>query len=169
MSMRLQKQVPLASLSTFQIGGYAEYLVSVRRPKDLIAAVLSAQRSRLPYKIRAGGSNVVFPDETLPGLLIRIRDGKSRFNATRCRVDAGVKLASVIRESLRRGLEGLQTLSGIPGTVGGAIVGNAGAYGHSIARLLTSSKFGTGGAACGSPGLIVGFATAKARSRRSLT
>jgi UDP-N-acetylmuramate dehydrogenase len=134
--MRLQKQVALAPLSTFHIGGYAEYFVSVQTSEDLIAAVLAARRPRMPYKILAGGSNVVFPDETLPGLLIRIRGGESRFCATRCCADAGVKLASVIRESLRRGLEGLEALSGIPGTIGGAIVGNAGAYGHSIAEVV---------------------------------
>jgi len=135
-NIRLQKQVPLAPLSTFHIGGYAEYFVSVRTPESLIAVVLAAQYLRMPYKILAGGSNVVFPDGTLPGLLIRIRGGESAFEATRCRVDAGVKLASVVRESLRRGLEGLQTLCGIPGTIGGAIVGNAGAYGHSIGEVI---------------------------------
>ncbi len=136
MSIRLQRQVPLGPQSTFHIGGYAEYLVSVRRPEDLIAAVLAAQRSRLPYKILAGGSNVVFPDTFLQGLLIRIRGGKSTFHGTRCRMDAGVRLTHVIRESVGRGLKGLETLSGIPGSVGGAIVGNGGANGHSIAEVI---------------------------------
>ena len=136
MNMRLRKQISLAPLSTFHIGGRAEYFISVRRPENLVAAVVAARGARLPYKILAGGSNVVFPDTVLHGLLIRIHGGESTFDGIRCRVDAGVKLAHVIRESARRGLQGLETLSGIPGTIGGAIVGNAGAYGHSIAEII---------------------------------
>jgi len=135
-SIRLRKRVALAPLSTFHIGGHAEHFTSVRKPEDLIATVLYAKCSRLPYKILAGGSNVVFPDRELRGLLIQIKGGELAFDGTRCCVDAGVDLADVIRESLRRGLKGLETLSGIPGTLGGAIVGNAGAYGHSIAEVI---------------------------------
>ncbi len=135
-SIRVRRQVPLAPLSTFHIGGRAENFVSVHRPEDLVNFVLSAQRAGMPYRILAGGSNVVFPDQGLRGLVIQIRGGKLVFDGVRCHVEAGVELARVIRASLRRGLEGLETLSGIPGSVGGAIVGNAGAYGHSIAEVI---------------------------------
>jgi UDP-N-acetylmuramate dehydrogenase len=132
----LLQRVALAPLSTFRIGGYAEYFVSVRKPEDLIATVLFAKNLRLPYWILAGGSNVVFPDGELRGLLIQIRGGELTFEGTRCCVDAGVQLSEVVGESLRRGLAGLETLAGIPGTIGGAIVGNAGAYGHSLAEVI---------------------------------
>lgn len=87
---------------------------------------------------------MVFPDAVLQGLLIQVRGGKSTFQGTRCRVDSGVNLARVIRESVRRGLKGLETLSGIPGTVGGAIVGNAGAYGHSIGEVIDKVEIWNG-------------------------
>ncbi len=135
-NLRLRRGVALAPLSTFHIGGRAEYFVSVRRPQDLIEMVSFAKRQRLSYRILAGGSNVVFPDEGLRGLLIQIRGGEMDFDRDSCCVDAGIPLANVIRESLAKGLQGLETLSGIPGSVGGAIVGNAGAYGHSIAEVL---------------------------------
>ncbi len=82
--MRLQRQVPLGPQSTFHIGGYAEYFVSVRSPQELIATVSAAKRFQLPYRILAEGSNVVFPDVVFPdavlqGLLIQIRGGNRLF------------------------------------------------------------------------------------------
>ncbi len=136
MSVRFRRNVPLAPLSTFGIGGRGQFLCTVSTPNELIAGVLAAKQVRLPYHILAGGSNVVFPDGELKGLLIRICGGKSHFERRRCLVDAGFELGEVIRQSLRRGLAGLETLSGIPGTLGGAIVGNAGAYGHSISEVV---------------------------------
>ncbi len=77
--MRLQRQVPLGPQSTFHIGGYAEYFVSVLSPQELIATVSAAKRFQLPYRILAEGSNVVFPDAVLQGLLIQIRGGNRLF------------------------------------------------------------------------------------------
>ncbi len=136
MSLRFRRNFPLAPLGTFRIGGRGQLLCTANSPKSLIAAVLAARFAKQPYRILAGGSNVVFPDGELKGLLIRLCGGKSHFEGARCLVDAGVELREVIRQSLRRGLAGLETLSGIPGTVGGAIVGNAGAYGHSISEVV---------------------------------
>jgi UDP-N-acetylmuramate dehydrogenase len=134
--IRLRKNVPLAPLSTFRIGGRAAQFAQVRTPEELIAVVNWAKRARLPYRVFAGGSNIVFPDRTLDGLLVQISGGKLVFRGRRCVADAGVPLAEVIEKSIRRGLRGLETLSGIPGTVGGAVVGNAGAYGHSISEAV---------------------------------
>lgn len=133
---RMRKNVPLAPLSTFRIGGRADMLCEVTSPEILIAAVHWAKANRVPYRILGSGSNVVFPDTRLKGLLIRVADGKLIFSGTRCTVDAGVLLAEVIDGAIRRGLRGLETLSGIPGTIGGAVVGNAGAYGHSISEVV---------------------------------
>ncbi len=136
MSLRFRRNFPLAPLSTFRIGGRGQLMCTASTPKDLIAGVLAACWAKFPYHILAGGSNVVFPDGQLKGILIRIRGGKSHFEGHRCLADAAVVLGELIRQSLRHGLRGLETLSGIPGTVGGAIVGNAGAYGHSISEVV---------------------------------
>jgi UDP-N-acetylmuramate dehydrogenase len=132
----VRKDVPLAPLSTFRIGGRAELFCEVASPEELIAALRWAENNGRPYKILGSGSNVVFPDSRLKGFLIRIADGKLRFKGTACVVDAGVLLGEVIDGAIRRGLRGLETLSGIPGTIGGAVVGNAGAYGHSISEVV---------------------------------
>lgn len=134
--VRVRKNVPVAPLSTFHIGARVELFCEVRSPEDLIGAVKWANASRIPYRILGSGSNVVFPDSKLKHLLIRIAGGKLQYHSCRCVVDAGVLLADVIDGAIRRGLKGLETLSGIPGTIGGAIVGNAGAYGHSISEVV---------------------------------
>jgi UDP-N-acetylmuramate dehydrogenase len=134
--VRLRRNVALSPLSTFRIGGRAESFCRVKTPEELIAAVSYARKEELLYRIVAGGSNVVFPDTSLKGLLIQIMPGKLVLSGMKCVVDAGVPLAEVVDRSIRAGLRGLETLSGIPGTVGGAIVGNAGAYGHSISEVV---------------------------------
>lgn len=135
--MKIKKNVPLAPLSTFRIGGNAEYFCSVKKSDDLIEAIKWAKQQGAPYRILAGGSNIVFPDKKLKGLLIQVVDGNINVRGSRTFItDAGVPLEKVIKKSIASGLKGLEVLSGIPGTVGGAIVGNAGAYGHSISEVV---------------------------------
>ncbi len=134
--MKLRKNISLAPLSTFKIGGRAEFFCEVKRPEDLFEAVRLAKENKTPYRILAGGSNVVFPDGKLKGLLIKISDGGIIKKKNRLIVGAGVSLAAVVRYAINTGFSGLETLSGIPGTLGGAVVGNAGAYGHSISKVV---------------------------------
>ncbi|MDO8752031.1 MAG: FAD-binding protein, partial [Candidatus Wolfebacteria bacterium] len=151
-TLKIRKNVSLASLSTFRIGGRVKELVEVHSPDELIEALRRAQGRK--FRVFAGGSNVVFPDEGLDCLLIRVLGGKidyedSRLPPTprlwragrikdsgRIIADAGVLLADVITFAIEKGLQGLETLSGIPGTVGGAVFGNAGAYGHSMMEAV---------------------------------
>jgi UDP-N-acetylmuramate dehydrogenase len=137
--MVIKNNVSLASLSTFRIGGKAEYFCAVKNFDELIKAIKWAREKKIPWQVFAGGSNIVFPDGKLKGLLIQIKNGlirADRGNKRLITVDAGVLLADVIKKSISLGWRGLETLSGIPGTVGGAIVGNAGAYGHSISEVV---------------------------------
>jgi UDP-N-acetylmuramate dehydrogenase len=137
--MVIKNNVSLASLSTFRIGGKAEYFCAVKNFDELIKAIKWAREKKIPWQVFAGGSNIVFPDGKLKGLLIQIKNGlirEDRGNKRLITVDAGVLLADVIKKSISLGWRGLETLSGIPGTVGGAIVGNAGAYGHSISEVV---------------------------------
>ena len=110
-------------------------------PEDLIYASESAKKLKTPFKIFAGGSNVVFPDGKLKGLTIRFGGGRISVRGNKLVADAGVNLADVIKRSINLGLKGLETLSGIPGTLGGAVVGNAGAYGHSISEVVDQVEF----------------------------
>lgn len=79
---------------------------------------------------------MVFPDEGLSGVVIQIKGGNYAGKVRELIVEAGMGLSDVINLSIVRGLEGLEALSGIPGTIGGAVVGNAGAYGHSISEVV---------------------------------
>ena len=130
----------LKPYTTFGVAGRAERFVQVRSPEELVAKVKEARRAKLPYYLIAGGSNVVFSDENFPGLIIRYFNprGKISHQVRRGRliVDAGVPLGQLIKAAIKNNLAGMETLSGIPGTVGGAIVGNAGAYGQSILDCL---------------------------------
>ncbi len=135
-NLKILGNVPLAPLSTFRIGGKAELFCAVRTPDGFIRAIEWAKENKIPYRVFAGGSNIVFPDEGLKGLLIRFHGGSLEISNNAIIADAGVPLMKVISVAIRHGLRGLETLSGIPGTVGGATVGNAGAYGHSISEAV---------------------------------
>lgn len=132
-------------LTTFGVGGRARWYLRVSTPEELTNAANEAKASGIPYLLMAGGSNLVFSDETYPGLLIhylaredarpeiirsRLLVGNKFSGLVQCEV--GLPLATLINFAVENGLAGLEALSGIPGTVGGAIVGNAGAYGQCI-------------------------------------
>lgn len=95
-----------------------------------------AESKNIGWKVFAGGSNVVFPDYDLFYLLICWRGGAMHEVDNIIFAEAGVKLSEVVEKSINLGLSGLEKLAGIPGTVGGAIVGNAGAYGNAMAEIV---------------------------------
>src|SRR3989344_508732 len=134
--VKIKKNISLKNLSTFKIGGRVRFFCEVRNDKELLESLRMAKKLRIPYKIIAGGSNVVFPDKILNCLLIKIKSNRLKIIKNKIIIDAGVSLLRVIAAANRRGLRGLETLDGIPGTIGGAIVGNAGAYGHSISEVV---------------------------------
>lgn len=132
----VRRNVPLAPYTTFGVAGAAEYFLEVASSEQLVEAVRSASVHKIPYRLIAGGSNIVCPD-VLPGLTIHVVSSRIAEEAPhRLVVDAGVSLAGLISFSLEHGRAGLEALSGIPGSVGGAIVGNAGAYGQTISGPL---------------------------------
>lgn len=134
--MPIRKNVSLSPLSTFAIGGSAKQYIQVKTPDKLLAVVKWAKEKDISFKVFAGGSNVVFPDEGLDCLVIQILGGNIKKDNHKLIVDAGVMLKDVIDRSIDNGLAGLESLSGIPGTIGGAVVGNAGAYGHSMSEVV---------------------------------
>ncbi len=138
--MKIKRNYPIAHLSTFKIGGRASYFCEVKNDKELLEAIGAAKKLKLPYKLIAGGSNILFPDGVLNCFLIKIKKLSSgpaiKINGNKIMADAGTGLMAVVKTAVSRGLRGLETLSGIPGTIGGAVVGNAGAYGHSVSEVV---------------------------------
>lgn len=128
--------VPLAALSSFGIGGPADFFFEARTVDELERAVSLAVRERMPFYIIGGGNNMLFDDAGFRGLIIRCRLEGLRRQENKLRVLSGTGLRSLLKESLSAGLAGLEFLAGIPGTLGGAIFGNAGAFGSSIGDLV---------------------------------
>ncbi len=140
------ENVPLSALSSFGIGGPADLFFEARTEAELETALSVAVAERTPVYVIGSGTNLLFDDAGYRGLIIRNRlEGVVR-DGHRLRVRSGTGLACVLREALDAGLSGLEFLAGIPGTVGGAVFGNAGAYGWSIGDVLESAGvFSPGG------------------------
>ena len=132
MLLEIQENVPLAPLTTFKIGGTARYFAEVGSDGDLHEALEWATARSLRAVILAGGSNVLVSDSGVDGLVIRIISDRHSFAGTELAADAGCDLITLIRASSARGLGGWESLAGIPGTIGGAARGNAGAFGTEI-------------------------------------
>jgi UDP-N-acetylmuramate dehydrogenase len=133
------ENVPLSALSSFGIGGPADLFFEALSEKDLETAVSLALAEKYPFYVIGGGYNLLFDDAGYRGLIVRNRlEGVTR-EGHRLNVLSGTGLSCVLREALEVGLTGLEFLAGIPGTVGGAVYGNAGAYGWSIGDVLETA------------------------------
>lgn len=127
-----QENFPLSKVTTLQIGGPAKQFVIVSNTEDLIKIVGQAYQNHIQYLIIGGGSNLLVADERLDKLVIKNEiEGITKI-VNKLKVKSGLSLQNLIDYSIGNNLSGLQKLSGIPGTVGGAIFGNAGAYGQTI-------------------------------------
>ena len=136
---RVRRRVPLAGLTTFRAGGAADWLVETARASDLAAAVGIAERFGLPLTVLGGGSNVLVADAGVRGLVVRLRHGRiSRTGPDTVRADAGVTVNHLVRWTIQRGLSGLERWAGTPGTVGGAVRGNAHFDGRLIGGAVTA-------------------------------
>jgi UDP-N-acetylmuramate dehydrogenase len=128
----IKKNVPLKNHTTFKIGGKAKYFFIAKTKRNIIKAISVAKKLGLPFFVLGGGSNLLVSDLGYKGLVIKIQDTKYEILNTKIYAGAGVLLSKPVAESINRGLAGLEWAVGIPGTVGGAIYGNAGAFGKSI-------------------------------------
>ncbi len=131
-----ERDKQLTPLSTFGIGGTAEYFLTVDNEAELLQALSWAGENSVPYRVIGKATNIVFPAR-LPGLLIRMEGSDVQETGKRTLfASAGTLLQTLVNAANERGFAGLHTLAGIPGTVGGAIVGNAGAYGKEVSDHL---------------------------------
>ncbi|HEY4519730.1 MAG TPA: UDP-N-acetylmuramate dehydrogenase [Candidatus Paceibacterota bacterium] len=135
--MDIQEHIPLSHLTTFQIDGSARYYTEVTTEEDMVEALSHARAHGLRHVILAGGSNVLVPDEGIDALVIRIVGEHFEIHNTTLIADAGCTLFGLIQSSGKSGLGGWEKLAGIPGTIGGATRGNAGAFGPEIKDFVT--------------------------------
>jgi UDP-N-acetylmuramate dehydrogenase len=138
---RLQAQVPLASMTTFRVGGPAEWFLETRSSQELVDALRIAKRLGLRVTVLGGGSNVLVSDAGVRGLVIRPRAGEIfEADSGRIRADSAITINGLVRWTINRGHAGLERWAGTPGTVGGAIFGNAHFGGHLIGELVESVR-----------------------------
>ena len=138
----LKQSVWLRDYSNFRIGGRADFFFEATSPKELEASISSARELAIPYYIIGGGYNILFDDDGFRGLIIRNRvEGvKRKEKRGEIEVFSGTPLNDVLQFSVEEGLRGLEFLAGVPGTVGGAVFGNAGAFGLSIGEFLKKAE-----------------------------
>lgn len=140
----VQKNISLKNYTTFKIGGKAKYFFVAKTKKDLILAITVAKKLKTPFFILGGGSNLLASDQGYKGLVIKIRNTRykilrSRTSSlwgkqnTKIYAEAGAPLSQLLNEATKNNLTGIEWIAGIPGTVGGAARGNAGAYESSLA------------------------------------
>ena len=139
--LNIQEKIPLAPLTSFRIGGDALYYVEIKNEQELREALAFAQDKNIDFYILAGGSNVLFSDNGFAGLIIRPKMNEVFVDENSIEAEAGAPLIKVINNAASVGLAGIESLAGIPGTVGGAARGNAGAFGSEIGEKISSIKY----------------------------
>ena len=134
---RIIPRAPMARYTTFRVGGPADVLVNIADTRELPVALRAARHAGVPVTLIGNGSNLLVRDGGIRGLVIRISSdcaGMFREDDTIC-AKAGVSLSAAAQFALSEGLSGLAELSGIPGTLGGGVIMNAGAYGGELAPV----------------------------------
>ena len=136
---RIIPRAPMARYTSFRVGGPADVLVNIASAEEVTVALRAAKAAGVPVTVIGNGSNLLVRDGGIRGLVMRIaqpmnaitRDGDS------LHVQAGATLPSVAAFAQRNGLDGLAPMAGIPGTIGGAVIMNAGAYGGEMSQIVT--------------------------------
>lgn len=137
---RLRREYPLAELTSFRIGGPADLLLEVADEDELALAVSAAHRCQSPVFVLGAGTNLLISDRGIRGLVVRLGPGfgELAFADTRVRAGAAVAFGALVAAVVARGLAGLEFGEGIPGSVGGALIMNAGAFGGELARTVAA-------------------------------
>ena len=135
-------QEPMSGHTTFKVGGPAACLIELEREEQLCNIQRYLSFVEIPFFVLGNGSNVLVSDEGYPGVVLQIGDKMSgiRVEGTRIVAQAGALLSQVARAALSQELTGLEFASGIPGTVGGGVVMNAGAYGGEMKQVVTKVR-----------------------------
>ena len=143
-SSRVGRLVPLAPMTTFKVGGPADWLIDLHDAAELRDVLAIAGAHGIHVVVLGGGSNVLVSDAGIRGLVVRLRGGHvARIADDRIRADAGLTINGLVRWTLTHGLASLEAWAGTPGTVGGAMYGNAHFRGRLIGELVTAATLVT--------------------------
>ena len=134
----LRVDEPMKKHTTFKVGGNAQFLVMPKEIKQIADLIGFVKDNGINYYVLGNGSNVLVRDEGIDGVVIKISSNFSDISVRKCEIIAksGANLINISRKALNNGLGGFEFASGIPGTLGGAVYMNAGAYGREIKDVL---------------------------------
>ncbi|HEV3113561.1 MAG TPA: UDP-N-acetylmuramate dehydrogenase [Candidatus Binataceae bacterium] len=139
---RVSRGQPLAELTSFRIGGPADFALEVEDEPELGAALGAASRCRIPAFCLGTGTNILVSDRGVRGLVIRLGGGfrEVHFDGCRAKAGAAVQFGELVAQAVAQGLAGLEFGEGIPGSVGGALIMNAGAFGGEMAPAVSAVR-----------------------------
>ena len=140
-TVTVSSDTPLSRHTRFGIGGPADLYAETSDAQAFIAALEVARGSGMEMVVIGGGTNLIVSDAGFRGIVLRYRAERLQAAGTCVMADAGAGLQDLVDFTIARGLKGLETLAGIPGSVGAAVYGNAGAYGHAMAERVVRVRF----------------------------
>ncbi len=132
--------VSLKDHSSYRIGGLAKHFFEARSEHELMEALSDARNQNLRVFVLGGGTNILFSDEGFDGLIIKPLFGQVEVSGETLRVGAGALMKDIVEAAARAGLAGLEWAGGLPGTLGGAVRGNAGAFGGEMKDSVVSVR-----------------------------
>jgi UDP-N-acetylmuramate dehydrogenase len=136
----VKEQEPLASRTSFGIGGPAEFFLELARPETIEKSIEVACRRSIPYLLLGAGTNLLIADRGVEGLVIRVVNREHEIDGTRVRAGAGLKMMRLARIAADANLRGFEFAIGVPGTVGGAVYQNAGCWGKELREVLVEAQ-----------------------------
>ncbi|MEZ4357526.1 MAG: UDP-N-acetylmuramate dehydrogenase [Eubacteriales bacterium] len=142
LGVKVLKDVPMSKHTTFCVGGTADYMIFPKNTSELINTLNNLKKSSISYYIIGKGSNLLVTDKGIRGAVIKLSDNFSdiSFNGDIALASSGALLGELLRDAHKNGLCGMEALGGIPGTIGGAVVMNAGAYGSEISDFILNVR-----------------------------
>lgn len=138
--MNFIENEPLSAHSNFKIGGLAKFFCTAKNEEDILAALREAGELSVPVFVLAGGTNILFSDAGFPGLVLKIESKFIKREDDKIIAGAGVDMGKLINFAVENNLSGLEWAGGLPGTLGGAIRGNAGAFKGEIKDSVESVR-----------------------------
>lgn len=135
---KIRRDEPLSKYCWYALGGPADFFIEVENMDEIPPLIREAKKNNLPYFILGGGSNTVFHDEGFRGLVIKVIANHFEFEGEKIIADPGALTTQIAKESIEHGFTGIESLYGLPGTIGGAVFGNAEAHKTSIGDFVES-------------------------------
>src|SRR5580658_3894679 len=139
--VKLLRDVPLSQCTRFGIGGLADFYLETADPVSFAQALPIVRASGFDSMVIGSGTNLIVSDEGYRGVCLRLTSDQIRTDGHCVNAECGATLQALVDFTVQRGLKGLETMTGIPGSVGAAVYGNAGAYGHSIQERVRRVRF----------------------------